>query len=200
MEKHLKETFTFVALPEKQVGKSLNDLRLYFNRGGFKKKRRSFASDAHITLARGIFSSDIVKRSRIEIAKILEGFAPFEITWEELMNEKRSPTEEHPYNYRWIALAFDDSRLRALSKALDEWLVQEKLSDTFNYVGEVKDVVASNKAGGVVADHLNICNYCLPERAGEACSLILNKMPKKFFIRKVAFRHMDGAHAWELAL
>jgi len=97
-------------------------------------------------------------------------------------------------------LVFDDSRLQTLSKALDEWLVQEKLSDTSNYIGEVTSVIAPNKTRGVVADHLNICNYCLPERADEACSLILNTIPKKFMVEKVAFRCANGVHAWELTL
>ena len=88
MEKQLKETFTFVALPEEKTRKSLNDLRLYFNRNGFKRKRKPVASDAHITLARGVVSLGIIERSQIEIARILEGFKPLEITWEKLINEK----------------------------------------------------------------------------------------------------------------
>ncbi len=189
-----------MALPEKEVGKSLNDLRLYFNRGGFKKKKKLNASDAHITLARGFFSPDIVGRALTEVARILKDFEPFEVVWEKLTNEERPPTKERPYNYCWVALAFNNSKLYKLSNALDEWLVQENLSDTFNYVEEVKNAVIPSSVRSVVADHLNICNYCLPERADEACSLILNKIPKKFLIKKVAFRHMDGTHAWELAL
>ena len=200
MAKESKKTFTFVALPEEKAKNSLNDLRLHFNRSGFKKERKSFASDAHITLARGMVSSNIAEQSRVGVTKILEGFKPFEIVWEKLTNEKRPPTEKHPYNYHWIALIFDDARLRALSKALDAWLVQKKLSDTSNYVEEINNGVAPDKVKGVVADHLNICNYCLPERADEACSLILDTVPEKFLIEKVAFRHDDGAHAWELTL
>ena len=189
-----------MALPEEEVRKSLNDLRLYFNRSGFRKKKKSTASDAHITLARGFFSPNIVGRARTEVARILKDFEPFEVVWEKLTSEKRHPTKEHPYNYCWIALTFNDSRLYKLSNALDKWLTQEKLSDTFNYIGEVKNAVASSKVRGVVADHLNICNYCLPEKADEACSLILNTIPKKFMVEKVAFRHNNGAHAWELPL
>lgn len=200
MARYSKETFTFVALPEEKVRNSLNDLRLHFNRNGFKKKNKSTASDAHITLARGVASLDIAERSRVEIVRILKDFKPFEVTWKKLTNEKRPPTEKHPYNYHWIALIFDDEKLRALGRVLDEWLAQENLSDTVNYVGEVRDVVASDKTRGVVADHLNICNYCLPKRADEAYELILNTIPKRFLIKKVAFRHDAGTHAWELPL
>ena len=161
---------------------------------------KSTASDAHITLARGVFSPDMVGRARAEVARISKDFEPFEVVWEKLTNEERPPTKEHPYAHCWIALIFNDSKLYKLSNALDKWLVQEKLSDTFNYVEEVKGAVTSSRVRSVVADHMNICNYCLLERADEVCSLILNKIPKRFLIEKVAFRRMDGTHAWELAL
>ena len=80
------------------------------------------------------------------------------------------------------------------------YTVTEEKSKGFTNTLWVLTPITSSKTRGVVADHLNICNYCLPKRADEAHSLIINTVPKKFWIEKIAFRCTNGVHAWELEL
>ena len=51
-----------------------------------------------------------------------------------------------------------------------------------------------------IADHLNLCNYTLPQKANEAIEYIQTKLPKEITIDTIGLRSYDKKILWKITL
>ncbi len=194
-------TFSIVAIPDSHNLQILNDLKLTFNKSGARGKVKDTVSDSHITLAQGTFSNkkeiDIIQH---EIKNALQSFKPFDVSYLKVTKDKKGPNIKRNHEYYWIALTFKDENLDRLAKVVDQVLINLKLSQTRAYVDMVHEMDSASLNRSIVGDHMNICNYCLPEFVDDVYAKTVKEVPETFKISKVAFRYNSGEHAWEIFL
>jgi hypothetical protein len=198
------EEFTIVALPEEKTLQRLNDVRKKFYSEGFRYIDKPSESDAHITLASGVSNYDVFEKIKTDLTTLLKEYKSFSISWANIVNETTPPNSKCKFAYNWVALIFDDQSLRDFSNEINFYLQNQNISQTDRYVKNIENINFSRKSTietyGDIANHMNLCNYCKPEKATEAENIINEKIPKTFLIDRIALRLKDGRHAWEINL
>lgn len=194
-----KIDFYIVALPKADDIEKLNKLRNYFYVNNFRYANKPNKSDAHITLAQGICEEFQIDSLRSIFESSIKNWKPFKVSYTRITSDKRGPVPgKCEYENAWVALLFDDQRLRKLSEQIDSVLDEQKMSVTSEYVSKIVTDLYSgeNLNREVIANHINLCNYCRPEKAKEAVALIENKAPKEITIDRIAYRMADASLAW----
>ncbi len=194
---------TIVALPEKNTLGALNELKNYFGTLGFTYKNKASTSDVHLSLAEVLCDLGDVEVMRTELAKAVADVAPISSKYTEIMNEKRGPIPgKCEYENCWVAVLFEDAGLQDLSAVVDACLVSLGKSTTGEYISRIQDGIyhGNNTTETVIANHMNLCNYCRPEKSEEAREMIIRSIPPEITFDRIALRLPDGSHAWEIDL
>jgi hypothetical protein len=198
-----KIKFTIVALPEKSQLETLNTLRNNFYTNDFRYKNKTNTSDAHLSLAEGICNEEDISKVKEVVSTVIREFKPISTKYLKVTNDLRGPIEgKCEYDNAWISILFESDELQTLSKAIDLALKQLGISTTEEYIKNIHEGIFANKVkpSTVIANHINICNYCRPKMANEAQQLVKQKIPQTFIFNRIGFRYKSGQHAWELEL
>lgn len=196
--------FFIVALPDSENLDKINKVRLHFNQNGFRESVSNDTNDGHITLATGTYvDENHIKNIKIEFEKHLEK-KPFKLEYDHIENISKEANAEKDYPHNWLALRFYNKDLQDLADKCDEILNDLKISTTKDYVDYIHENNPDSINEKIVGDHMNICIWCLPEKAAEAYEICVRDIPKEMQIAKIAFRYTDEnkkvKHAWEISL
>lgn len=131
--------------------------------------------------------------------KIISDIQPFEVSYTEITNFSRKPNNKCPYEYRWVALLFNDYNLKNFAIKSNALLKSLNLYATDMYFTHIKDV-DPGVTKEEIANHMHMCNYCRPDKAEEAVKIVREKVPQNFTVDKVAYRNADGSLGWVLIL
>ncbi|MBD3366012.1 hypothetical protein GF360_01570 [candidate division WWE3 bacterium] len=197
--------FFIVALPKKENLEKLNEIRLFFNKNGFRDTRSNNVNDAHITLASGVYKDETqIETIKKTFENTLKKKKPFPVTYDHVTNVHKSANDEKNVAHNWIALRFHDKHLQDFSGFCEEILEKLGVSTTREYVEYIHKIDPRSKGESIVGDHMNMCIWCKPEKAEEAFEKCVEEAPKKIEIAKIAFRYTDEnkkvRHAWEIEL
>lgn len=194
-----KVDFHIVALPKSEDLRKLNDLRNYFYSNSFRFSNEPTKSDTHITLAQGSCNKTQIPDLKERIMRELTTCKPFNISYTRVTKDERMPVAgKCNFSSYWIALLFDDKNLKRLGKEIDTILKEKGMSTTAEYISKIlSDLHKGQKLQKeVIANHINLCNYCRPEKADEAVELIVKSVTKEITIDRIAFRRTDASLSW----
>lgn len=198
-----KLDFHIVALPKAGDLKKLNELRDYFYLNDFRYTNKPNKSDAHLTLAQGTCEGQQVEELKAQSELALKNWEPFKINYTKITSDRRGPvTGKCEHDNCWVALLFDDEILKSLSKEIDSVLRGQNYSTTTEYSSKIISELYNGRElqREVIANHINLCNHCRPEKAEEAVKLIEESVPKEITLDRVAFRRTDATLSWIIDL
>lgn len=195
------EHFSIVLLPEEETLKLLNDLKLRFNKEGFRYKVSHVASDAHITLAHGYCENHSqLKMVENELSTNLFDTPCIKVADYSLLTVKRPPNEKADYINYWVALGFSNSEIDKIVKKIEDYLSLNSISETERYIDKVNEIDPSSKGKKIVGDHMNLCNYCRENKLEEAISLIDDLNLSSILFDRVGLRSSSGKLEWVINL
>lgn len=194
--------FAIIAIPEITILTKLNNLKKYFYTNSFRYENKSNITDVHVTLASGICDETDIENIKKGISKTIKKYKPIKTKYLNVTNERRGPVQgKCEFDNVWVAFLFDDPLLKKLAIDIDSYLVSKDISITEEYINSIKSFY-NNKIDKefIIANHMNLCNYCRPEKSEEAKRLIEKIMLSEIIFDHVALRLKSGSHAWEISL
>lgn len=195
------DTFTIVALPEESELSALNEIRNYLYTNNFRYVSKPNTSDVHISLTQAKLSSGMINRLKADIQKELIQTKSFQITVTQITSELRPPSEKCPKGHGWVALLFDDDQLWDLHIHLRQVLQESRCDDTQDYINSIMSLVPKLNPRDCIANHLNLANYCRPERTEAAAKYVQDYAPTIIPIDRIALRRkIDGLTVWTINL
>jgi hypothetical protein len=191
--------YHIVALPDDNNLKKLNLIRHYLYTNGFRYDNNAPKNDVHITLCQ--INTENSKLVLEDFKQSIErkGFKKFNVKYDHITNKLKEPNIMYPLGNSWIALFFKDDNLKDLAKELDTVLKILTISATEDYIAPFRTDIDQD-IYDLTANHLNLCNYALPERSLEASNYIENEAPKNFEIDKIALRDEKGKILWTIKI
>ena len=205
--------YHIVALPAKTQRKKLNTLKNKLYTWGYRYSLKTSSSDVHITLVQISFEEkwliDILQTAIIELTN---KYKSFYLPYIEITNKinKKSRNDElnkkYPNWWWWISLLFEnkDNELWSITKKLIKIAKLLNIDDMNSYIDKIKTVKPQYKRTNNILDytsnHMNICNYALPEKTNEAKSIIEKNIPKKIKFDTLALRNCDWNTEFEIKL
>lgn len=186
-----EEIYVITLLPEDNTLEQLNSVKNFFYANDFKFKRKISTSNSHVTI------SELIKPQswdlfEIELRAVLSRFAKIKANVVSVTDEIKI-TEKYPGGEGWVSLLFDDEHIKKIYLSVEEFLDNNGLSRNKDYVDSI--VKLSGKNLGIfdcIANHLNLCNHCRPEKAKEAKDYIENNVPKEIVFDKVVVRNKNS--------
>lgn len=207
----MKEVYRIVALPENKSLKILNEIQNYLYMNWFRYENKNNENDIHITLTQTLLEKKEINLLQQKIRKEKISCEPFILSCSNLVNEYQDRVKndkklqkKYPNWSHRIALFFEKTPLKELAKKLV--LIQKQLNvdDTEELVKRIKTIKQKNiQTKGMIdhiANHLNLCNYTLPQKANEAIEYIKTKLPKEIIIDTIWLRSYDKKILWKITL
>jgi hypothetical protein len=195
--------FHIVALPRQDILNKLNDLRDYFYLNNFRFTNKPNKSDAHITLVQGTCEKSQIEELKVHFEHTLDNWKPFQVSYTKVTSDRRGPVADKcEYDNCWVALLFDDEDLKRLGREADSVLREQNVSTTAEYTSKILSglYIGRELQRDVIANHINLCNHCRPEKASEVVELIEKVVPKDIAIDRIAFRRTDATLSWVIDL
>lgn len=205
--------YHIVALPEKKQKEYLNELKNKLYTWWYRYSKKPSSSDVHVTLIQVSFENNwiiaILKKQIIEVAKNYKKFSlPYtEVTDKINKNiEDEELSKKYP-NWRWrISFLFNNknNNLWSITEECIKICDQLKINDIDSYIERIKIVKPKSKWTDEILDytanHMNICNYALPEKTKEAKSIIEKHTSKEIIFDTLALRNRDWKYEFEIKL
>lgn len=205
--------YHIVALPEKNQKKYLNNLKNKLYTWWYRYSSKPSSSDVHITLTQ-IFFEDIwsiktLKKAIIELAKKHKSFSlPYLKVTDKINKEVENEElkKQYPNWWWWVSLFFENknNELWLLTTELIEIAKWLNIDDMSSYIDKIKTVKPKHKRTKNILDytanHMNICNYALPEKTKEAKAIIEKTIQKKIKFDTLALRNLNWKNEFEIKL
>ena len=193
--------FTIVLLPCERDLEILDNLKLKFNKEGFRHKISDTTTHAHITLSQGTYNDEVELDSiKSDLINWLKKETQIVDDSPSITKEKRNPNEKVDYENYWIALTFENKDIIELASKIDAYLVKQNISNTKNYIEKVYRTDPNSITRNIVGDHLNLCNYCKPKKSDEAYNLVKETVPTRVCFDSIGLRYKKGDLAWKFKL
>jgi len=176
--------YTIVALPNQKERVLINNLKNYFYLNWYRYKNLPSHQSVHITLEQ----KDIEIKDESIIydiyRKSFENTSWFPIKYTEITNKIHDRIPSHPVlsiKYpSWasrVALLYNSEKLISLSNQLIKLGKLHAIDNTSTYIENITntciDINDSRIQKSYIADHMNMCNYCIPDMWWKAKDLIL---------------------------
>lgn len=205
--------YHIVALPEKNQKENLNNLKNKLYTWWYRYSLKPSSSDVHVTLIQisfdDIWSIKVLKKAMTELAKQYRSFSlPYVEVTDKINKESENEelSKQYPNWWWWISVVFENknNKLWALTTELIEIAKWLNIDDMNSYIDRIKTVKPRHKRTDNVLDytanHMNICNYALPEKTKEAKHIIEKIIPKEIKFDTLALRNLDGKQEFEIKL
>ncbi len=176
--------YTIVALPNHKERILINDLKNYFYLNWYRYQISPSHQSVHITLEQ----IDIEPKDEVFIYNIyrksLKNTSGFSIKYTEVSNKIHDRISSHPtFSAKYpnwasrVALLYNSDELIWLSNKLISLGELHNIDNSDIYIQNIASTCSNNKKSKIkktyIADHMNICNYCIPEMWWKAKKIIL---------------------------
>ena len=205
--------YHIVLLPEKKQREHLNKLKNKLYTWWYRYSKKPSSSDVHVSLVQVSFDNkqiiDDLKKQLIDLAK---NYKNISLSYTEITDkinkniEDKELSKNYP-NWRWrVSFLFNNKNNKLWSITENCMKISDQLgiNDMNSYIERIKIVKPKNKWTDNVLDytanHMNICNYALPEKTKEAKSIILKDSTKEFTFEILALRNKNWKHEFEINL
>ena len=179
-----EDAYIITLVPEDNTLKLLDDVKSYFYANDFKFKRKVNASNSHITISE---CKEPVswKKFKEDLLIITSNFYAIEATVQRITDEIKF-TEKHPDGEGWVALLFDDENIKKLFYKLENYLDDQTISLNNEYIDAIRTERCEQlEIFDCIANHLNLCNHCRPEKIMDAKGYIEKSVPKNIIFDKI---------------
>ncbi len=112
----------------------------------------------------------------------------------------------YPNGRWWVSILFENkgNELWFLAKEVITMAKLLHIDDMVSYIDKIKSLKnkdeQSNNILDYTANHMNICNYALPEKASEAKAIIEKYIPKGITFDTLALRNLNWENEFEIKL
>lgn len=205
--------YHIVALPEKSQRKLLNGLKDELYTWGYRYSLKPSSSDVHISLNQLVFDNPgIIPMIKTEIQKLAQKYEIFSLPYTEITEKiyKETDNEElkskYPNGRGWVSLIFSNKNtsLWLLTKELITIAKILHIDDSNSYIERIKTVKPKHERTDDILDytanHMNICNYSLPEKTKEAKLIVEKNIPKHIVFNTLALRNENWMLEFEVTL
>lgn len=188
---NVEDTYIITLLPEDNALKQLNDVKNYFYANNFKFKHKVSTSNSHITVSE-CKAPGSWKKFKEDFPKTISSLNAIQAKVQKITDEIKI-TENHPDGEGWVALLFDDNNIKKLFNKLENYLDDQKISLNNEYIDAIKTERGKKlEAFDCIANHLNLCNHCRPEKAKEAKDYVEKNISKEITFDKIVVRHKNS--------
>ena len=205
--------YHIVLIPEKSQRDILNNLKNKLYIWWYRYSTKPSSSDIHISLNQISFDDSwLISTIKEETIKIAKKHKPFSLPYIEVTDKIYTETKNKELNQKypnwwwWVSLLFEnkDNELWSLTKELitiAKWL---HIDDIVSYIDKIKSLKNKNERTDNILDHtanhMNICNYALPEKTKEAKSMIEKNIPKEIRFDTLALRNSNWENEFEIKM
>lgn len=205
--------YHIVLLPEKKQREHLNELKNKLYTWWYRYSKKPSSSDVHISLLQVSFEDkSIIDNLKEQLMNLAKNYKKISLPYTEITDkininiEDKELSKNYP-NWRWrVSFLFNnkDNKLWALTEDCMKISDKLKINDIDSYIERVKIVKPkdqrTNNFLDYTANHMNICNYTLPEKTREAKSIIQKNSPKEIVLDTLALRNRNWKHEFEISL
>lgn len=173
----VRESYVINLIPCEADRAILAAIKEYFYLHDFKYTTKRSYSPPHLTVAKlwrpkswDDFSRALTERLGTQEAIV----APVA-----QISDEVTRTARHPDGEGWVALVFSDPAIHKLYFSLDNLLNEYECSGSESYIQAIRDIKGDHLSSfDCIANHINMCNHCKPEKVHEARQYILGYAPK----------------------
>jgi len=205
--------YHIVLIPEKKQRDRLNNLKNKLYAWWYRYTSRGNSHDVHISLNEIYFDDMwLITTIKEKLSKIAKRYKPFTLPYLEITDKIYKQTnnkelnEKYPNGRWWVSILFNnkDNELWFLAEELITMAKLLHIDDMASYIDKIKSLKnkdeQSNNILDYTANHMNICNYALPEKASEAKAIIEKYIPKEITFDTLALRNLDWKNEFEVKI
>ncbi len=214
IEKTSKEgIFHIVLIPNKEHRKLLNNLQNDFYIWWFRYTNKPRYSDIHITLTQLNIDNNtqnIIEKLKQKTQQLLKKHKASSLKYHTITKEVKSWENNSKLkikcpNWRWrVSLLFNnkDNLLWELTTSSIKITEKLNINNIQSYIDKIKTFKPKDERTDNILDytanHLNICNYCLPDRTEEIHKVTKETIPEKIIFDTIALRDFYWNHIFEI--
>ena len=205
--------YHIVLIPEKKQRDRLNNLKNKLYTWWYRYTSRGNSHDVHISLNEIYFDDMwLITTIKEKLTKIAKRYKPFTLPYLEITDKIYKQTrnkklnEKYPNGRGWVSILFNNkgNDLWSISKELitmSKWLNIDNINSYINRIKTLKfQEEQTDDILDYTANHMNICNYALPEKASEAKAIIEKYISKKITFDTLALRNWDWKNEFEVKM
>jgi len=205
--------YHIVALPQDKQKTQLNQLKNRLYTWWYRYSNKPNSSDVHVSLIQVSFEDEwminILKNQILNLSKIYKRFSlPYTEITDKINNKTENAELSKNYqNWRWwVSMLFEnkDNQLWIITQECIKICDKLWINDINSYIENIKTVKPKSKWTDNVLDytanHMNICNYALPQKTKEAKTIVEEQAPKEIIFDTLALRNRDGKYEFEIKL
>lgn len=184
----IQETFVVNLIPEGSDDKMLDNLKAYFYTHDFKFTNKGTHSRPHLTIGK-FYPGNKWEELKKEIERIVVSYERLTVPIARVSHEI-TQTAAHPNGEGWVALVFDSQQIKDLYYQFDDLFTRYEVNGNADYIEAIQNIKGKHLSTfDCIANHINICNRCRPERVAEARDYILDAVPSQLTFGRIIVRN-----------
>lgn len=183
----MQDSFVINLIPCSEHDELLTNLKEYFYSQDFKYTSKGLPSRPHLTIAKFTAPKDMTALIQ-DLSEVLATQSTIVAKVDSIADEIKS-TPKYPDGEGWVALLFNDEHIKTLYYNLNELLDKHGCNTNSGYIEAIKQIKGEHlQTFDCIANHINICNRCKPEKVTIAKAYIQSLIPTHICFDRLIIR------------